>query len=167
MSSAATRRRALPATSRGRTPASRALAWAAERSFFAPPGISSSSRWCSWLIILVWSSPKDRRRSTRMRSAVSCWSSSTGRSPASGSRPRRPSERQWRRSCDPDRSRRPALARTASGARRRPPGHQPAAAARRGDRCRCSLRSPRPGPATAAAGKTMGGNWVLQPIHRS
>ena len=44
MSSAATRRRVLPATSRGRTFASSALAWAAERSFFAPPGISSSSR---------------------------------------------------------------------------------------------------------------------------
>ena len=48
MSSAATRRRVLPATSRGRTSARSALAWAAERSFFAPPGISSSSRWCSW-----------------------------------------------------------------------------------------------------------------------
>ncbi len=59
-----------------------ALAWAAERSFFAPPGISSSSRWCSWETIRVWSSPSDRRRSTSTRSTASCSSLTTGRSPA-------------------------------------------------------------------------------------
>ena len=41
--------------------ASSALAWAADRYFFAPPGMSSSSSWCSWEIIRVWSSPRDRR----------------------------------------------------------------------------------------------------------
>ena len=44
MSSAATRRRVLPTTSRGRTFPSNALAWAADRSCFAPPGMSSSSK---------------------------------------------------------------------------------------------------------------------------
>jgi hypothetical protein len=43
ISSAATRRRVLPVASRGRTLASMALAWAADRLFFAPPGMSSSS----------------------------------------------------------------------------------------------------------------------------
>ena len=38
ISSAATRRRALPATSRGRMVASSFLAWAADRSLLAPPG---------------------------------------------------------------------------------------------------------------------------------
>jgi hypothetical protein len=47
ISSAATRRRVLPAASRGRTLASSALAWAADRAFFAPPGISSPSSRCS------------------------------------------------------------------------------------------------------------------------
>ena len=81
ISSAATRRRVLPATSRGRTVASSALAWAADRSFFAPPGISSSSSRCSWAIIRVWASPSERRRSTSSRSTASCSSLTTGRSP--------------------------------------------------------------------------------------
>jgi hypothetical protein len=40
ISSGATRRRALPAASRGRTRASSALAWAADRLLWAPPGMS-------------------------------------------------------------------------------------------------------------------------------
>jgi hypothetical protein len=50
-SSAATRRLVLPAASRGRTLASRALAWAAERSFFAPPGMCFNDVYpsASWL----------------------------------------------------------------------------------------------------------------------
>ena len=43
----------LAAASRGRTLASRALAWAADRSFFAPPGMSSGSKWCSWQTMRV------------------------------------------------------------------------------------------------------------------
>ena len=43
INSAPTRRRALPAASRGRTDASRTFAWAADRSFFAPPGMSCSN----------------------------------------------------------------------------------------------------------------------------
>jgi hypothetical protein len=39
------RRRVLPATSRGRTVASNTFACAADRSFFAPPGISSNNSW--------------------------------------------------------------------------------------------------------------------------
>jgi len=45
ISSAATRRRACPARSRGRTRPSRTLAWAADSAFFAPPGIRSASSW--------------------------------------------------------------------------------------------------------------------------
>jgi hypothetical protein len=41
------------------------LAWAADSAVLAPPGMSSSSSWCSREIILVWSSPRERRRSTR------------------------------------------------------------------------------------------------------
>ena len=67
--------------SRGRTVASSALACAAERSFFAPPGMSSSSRWWTWDILRVCSSPRDRRRSTKIRSTASCSSLTTGRSP--------------------------------------------------------------------------------------
>jgi hypothetical protein len=81
MSSAATPRRTSPAASRGVTVASRAFACAADRSFFAPPGMSSSSRWCSCAIMRVWSSPSTRRRSARMRSTASCGSSTTGRRP--------------------------------------------------------------------------------------
>jgi hypothetical protein len=40
ISSAATRRRALPAASRGQTRASSALAWAADSASLAPPGMS-------------------------------------------------------------------------------------------------------------------------------
>jgi hypothetical protein len=43
ISSAASRRRVLPAMSRGRVVASSARACAADRNCFAPPGISSSS----------------------------------------------------------------------------------------------------------------------------
>ena len=43
-SSAATRRRACPAGSRGRTRASSARAWAADSAFFAPPGISTGQQ---------------------------------------------------------------------------------------------------------------------------
>ena len=50
ISSAATRRRACPARSRGRTRPSRTLALAADSAFFAPPGIRSASSWCSWQI---------------------------------------------------------------------------------------------------------------------
>ena len=82
MSSAATRRRVFPARSRGRTVASSFLAWAADRSRLAPPGISSSSSACTWDTMRVWSSPSDRRRSTRTRSTVSCSSFTTGRNPA-------------------------------------------------------------------------------------
>jgi hypothetical protein len=49
--------------------------------FLRPPGISSGSSWCSWEVIRVWSSPRDRRRSARIRSAASCSSLTTGRSP--------------------------------------------------------------------------------------
>lgn len=42
----------------------------------------SSSSWCSWATIRVWSSPSERRRSTRIRSTASCSSLTTGRSPA-------------------------------------------------------------------------------------
>jgi hypothetical protein len=58
---AATRRRALPAASRGRPVASKVLAWAADSAILAPPGMSSNSSWCSWEIIRVWSSPRDLR----------------------------------------------------------------------------------------------------------
>jgi hypothetical protein len=58
----------LPATSRGRTVASSALACAADRSFFAPPGISSSSNRSSWEIMRAWSSPDARCRSERAMS---------------------------------------------------------------------------------------------------
>ena len=33
------------------------MAWAAERFFLAPPGISSNNSWWSWETIRVWSSP--------------------------------------------------------------------------------------------------------------
>ena len=82
MSSAATRRRTLPAASRGRTEARIALAWAADRNRLAPPGTSSRSRWCSWVTMRVCSSPSDRRRSTRVRGTASCSSFTTGRRPA-------------------------------------------------------------------------------------
>jgi hypothetical protein len=48
---------------------------------FAPPGTSSRSSWCSWETIRVWSSPNERRRSTRICRTVSCSSSITGRRP--------------------------------------------------------------------------------------
>lgn len=82
MSSAATRRRVLPTASRGRTLASSASAWAADRSRFAPPGISSSSSWCNCEVLRVCSSPSDLRWSTRIRKMASCSSLTTGRSPA-------------------------------------------------------------------------------------
>ncbi len=72
----------LAATSRGRTPARMVLACAADKNVFAPPGTSSSSRACSWAILRVCSSPRERRRSTSSRSTVSCSSATTGRSPA-------------------------------------------------------------------------------------
>ena len=74
-------RRVLPAVSRGRTFPSSTLACAADRCFFAPPGISSSSSRCSWETILVWSSPSERRRSTSSRNTASCSSLTTGRRP--------------------------------------------------------------------------------------
>ena len=59
------------------------LAWAADRYFFAPPGISSSSRWCSWDDLAgVVLARAHRRRSTSTRSTASCSSLMTGRSPA-------------------------------------------------------------------------------------
>jgi hypothetical protein len=38
--------------------------------------------WCSWQTVRMWSSPRDRRRSARIRSTISCWLAATGRSPA-------------------------------------------------------------------------------------
>ena len=129
--------------------ASRALACAADRSFFAPPGISSSSRWCSWEILRVCSSPRERRRSTSSRRTASCSSLTTGRSPAirvPTSATECASVASVLRPCPVANDPRPRgqLRRHVDDLLAR--GEEPAS--RRGDRSRCSPRSPRPGPGT-------------------
>ena len=81
ISSPASRRRVRPAISRGRTVASRARAWAADRTFVAPPGVIPSSSRCSWQTVRVRAWPRDRRRSARSRRAASARQQRTGRSP--------------------------------------------------------------------------------------
>ncbi len=145
-SSAATRRLVLPAMSRGRTPASSAFAWAADRSFFAPPGTArvadgaaERSPECGPHPAIGAGRPGPATRPTARRRLPDA-------DRPSESRPARPSARRWRRSCGLDRSRTPAPAPTASAARRPPARRLKAAVPRRGGRFRCSPRPPRPGP---------------------
>lgn len=62
-SSAVRRRRVLPATSCGGNFVNSCLAWAADRTFYARPGISSSNSACSWETFRACSSPSWRRPS--------------------------------------------------------------------------------------------------------
>jgi hypothetical protein len=98
-SSAASCRRVQGATSRGRTVARSALACAADRNRGAPPGISSGSSRCSRLTVRVRAPASSSRRSANSRSTTSSPSTVTSAGPACGLRPRRWSERRWRRSC--------------------------------------------------------------------
>ena len=81
MSSAASLRRVLPTTSRGRTVASSAFAWVADRNVFAPPGISSTSSRCNRFTVNVRAAPSSSRRSASSRSATVASSTCTTRRP--------------------------------------------------------------------------------------
>ena len=72
---------ACPTMSRGRTVSSSARACGADRNFFAPPGISSSSSWCSRLTVSVRARPSSSRRSTSSRNATVVSSTATCRRP--------------------------------------------------------------------------------------
>ena len=79
-SSAAMRRRVLPAMSRGRTDASIALAWPVVMSRFACPGRSSASKACSRSTVWTRRRVRASRRSVSIRRASSSPSSWSTRS---------------------------------------------------------------------------------------
>ena len=134
---------------RGRTVSSSARAWVADRNFFAPPGISSSSSWCSRLTVSV-RAPAQLVTAVDQQPQRDRSSSTVDLTQAGGAqrRPRRRGARRPGRSCGPGRWRTPAPARTASPARRARSRRRRPGAGRRAGRCRCSPRPPRPAAAT-------------------
>jgi hypothetical protein len=115
-----------------------------------PAGDQPGQQRCSWETIRVWSSPRERRRSARIRSTASCWSPATRRRPGirvAASATECASVASVLRPCPVANTR---VRRTAWAAHPPRPRPRPAAGSRCAGRCPDSPRSPRSAPATAA-----------------